>query len=238
MQTPYAQRIVVNDLRRVRPVIIIFNNRTFGLPGYDGITTMERDYNVSQYVLDHYRPLVDVQGQLLMIRDDLAATAPPLPPMGVPSSTSGLYFDMPACNWGDIPNFFDVPGTVRRGTTVSLPVSVEASKVHVNASGKVITTVVSTVSVPPGLDLASYQWVEFNPAAVPLGSESISVSDFPLVGGLHSIDFSTLARIHRNFYVQVGSCIQWHGYTARTLYMSVQGAAPVLPKTVTLVRVP
>jgi hypothetical protein len=238
VQTPYAQRIVINDLRRVRPVIIIFNNRTFGLPGYDGITTMERDYNISQYVLDHYRPLVDIQGQLLMIRDDLAATAPPLPAVDVPSSTTGLYFDMPACNWGDIPNFFDVPSALRRGTTVSLPVSAEAPKVQVNASGKMTTTEFSTISVPPGLDLASYQWVEFNPAGLPLGTESISLSDFPIHGGLHSIDFSTLAWIHRNFYVQVGSCIQWHGYTARTLYLSAVGSAPVLPKTVTLVRVP
>jgi hypothetical protein len=238
VQTPYAQRIVVNDLRRVRPAIVVFNNLVFGLANYDRITTMERDYNISQYVLDHYRPLVDVDGQLLMIRDDLAASAPPLPALDVPFTTADLYNDMPACNWGDVPNFFAVPGAVPRGTSISLPVSTEAPQVHVSASGTRTTTELSTISIPPGVDLASYQWVEFNPAGVPLGAEWLSLSDVPAVGGPHSIDFATLARIRRNFYVQAGSCIQWHGYTARTLYLSAEGKTPVLPKTVTLVRVP
>jgi hypothetical protein len=90
--------------------VVIFNDITFGLPDYDGIWSMERDFLMRQYVLDNYQPILDVQGQIIMLRDDLASAAPPPPALLVPPITTGLYFaDEPACDWGDIPDFLDPP---------------------------------------------------------------------------------------------------------------------------------
>jgi len=109
-QTGAAQREEVADLTRSRPPVVIFNDTTFGLPDYDNIWSMERNYLVSQYLLDNYQPLADVEGQLVMLRNDLAGTAPPLPALQKPPRTTGLYFaDQPACDWGDVPAFLQPP---------------------------------------------------------------------------------------------------------------------------------
>ena len=112
-QTPLAQSLLIDDLKHSRPPVVIFNNDTFGLFSYDGITSMVREYAASQYILDHYRPLLDTHGQLIFIRDDLATTAPPPPLLTQAPSTTDLYFDMPSCDWGDIPDFFAVPSAVK-----------------------------------------------------------------------------------------------------------------------------
>jgi hypothetical protein len=70
---------------------------------------MERNYLVSQYILDHYRPLLDTHGQLILLRDDLFPRAQPLPHLSAKPLTSGLYFDMPSCDWGYVPNFLVHP---------------------------------------------------------------------------------------------------------------------------------
>lgn len=114
-QTSLAQTLLINDLKKSRPPVIIFYNRTFGLFNYDGITSMVREYLAGQYILDHYSPLLDTHGQLIFLRNDLLASAPLPPHLSAPPLTTGLYFDMPSCDWGDIPNFFAVPQEVREG---------------------------------------------------------------------------------------------------------------------------
>jgi hypothetical protein len=112
-QTASAQQLEISDLERSRPRVVIFNDETFGLPDYDGIWSMERNYLVSQYILDHYRPLLDTHGQLIMLRDDLVsqAQAQPLPQLTETPVTTGLYFDMPSCDWGYVPNFLIHPAS-------------------------------------------------------------------------------------------------------------------------------
>lgn len=120
-QTVDAQQLEIAALESSRPPVVIFNNTTFGLPNYDGISSMEREFLVSQYILDNYQPILDVQGQLIMLRDDLLNTAPPPPPLKVPPITTGLYFaDVMPCAWGDIPDFFDppTPTEIRAGVPV------------------------------------------------------------------------------------------------------------------------
>jgi hypothetical protein len=109
VQTARAQRQEIADLAASRPPVVVFTNTTFGLVSYDGIPQSLRSFAVSEYLFAHYRPLLDVQGQLILLRDDLFATAPPVP-AGL--ATAGLYFDTPPCNFGDIPNFFTVPASV------------------------------------------------------------------------------------------------------------------------------
>lgn len=121
-------------MRRSRPPVVLFNNTTFGLPSYDGISSMERDFLVSQYILDNYQPILDVQGQLIMLRDDLVSTAPPPPPLAVPPITTGLYFaDVMACAWGDIPDFLDPPPPTE--VAAAQPATVTSAGQLVSAGG-------------------------------------------------------------------------------------------------------
>jgi hypothetical protein len=117
-QTAKAQNLEVGDLERSRPRVVIFNDDTYGLPDYDGIWSMERNYIVSQYLLDNYRPLLETHGQLVMLRNDLITNDQPLPQLSTAPTTSGLYFDMPSCNWGYVPNFLVHPTNPKGGLTV------------------------------------------------------------------------------------------------------------------------
>ncbi|HTZ07506.1 MAG TPA: hypothetical protein VMB72_00455 [Acidimicrobiales bacterium] len=122
----FAQEMLVSDLERQRPAVVVFNDSANGLPEWDGIWNMVRAYVVSQYLLDTYVPLVNADGTLVLLRDDLARHAPPLPALAGPSVTSGLYFDAPTCNWGDIPNFLAVPGEPGPTAGVAVPGTVES----------------------------------------------------------------------------------------------------------------
>jgi hypothetical protein len=121
-QTAKAQDLEVSDLKHSRPHVVIFNDLTYGLPNYDGIWSMERNYLVSQYILDHYRPLLDIRGQLVMLRDDLFTHAYPLPHLTAKPRTSQLYFDMPACDWGYVPNFLVRPTAEESTSSLTLHV--------------------------------------------------------------------------------------------------------------------
>lgn len=139
-QTLTAQHEVIAELKASRPPVTVFSDPTFGLPSYDGVPQAVRAYLVSQYILDHYRPIVDVDGELIYLRDNLAVgTLPPLPPG---SSTSGLYFATPTCNFGDVPNFLSTP--------VGLPARA-ATKVPVHTAGH-IGSVLAGWAVDPSTD--------------------------------------------------------------------------------------
>ena len=112
--SPYAQSLMIGDLAHSRPPLVIFTNSTFGLPYVDGfqglaISDFLHSYNVSDYLLDHYRPLVDVDGQLILIRDDLAGKAPPPPRLYTTPQTTNLYDATGQCAWGFAPNFLPSP---------------------------------------------------------------------------------------------------------------------------------
>jgi hypothetical protein len=136
-QTARAQNIEVDDLRRSRPNVVIFNDQTFGLPDYDGIWSMERNYIVSQYILDHYVPLLDTHGQLVMLRSDLMKNSRPLPRLSEPPITSDLYFApaVPMCDWGDVPNFLIHTTSEMVTGSLNLPVTAIATDHVVSVRG-------------------------------------------------------------------------------------------------------
>jgi hypothetical protein len=107
--TGFAQQQLIADLQRSRPRLVVFYGEGIGLPRWDGIEATVRHYDVSDYLLDHYVPLADVDGQLVMIRADLASSAPPLPPLQGPVSTGDFYLSNPECAWGFSPNFLVRP---------------------------------------------------------------------------------------------------------------------------------
>ena len=128
----FAQDLLISELRRSRPALVVFSDPENGLAEWDGVINMVRHYAVSQYILDHYVPLVDVDGTLIMLRSDLSSHAPPLPPVQGSDLTSDLYFDAPTCAFGDTPNFLNVPGHPIVGTAVQI-------RIHVVGHG--VTTV-------------------------------------------------------------------------------------------------
>jgi len=120
VQSELAQQQVIAQLQESRPPVVVFTDSSFGLPGYDLIPQELRSYLVSSYLYAHYQPLLSFQGQLLLIRKDLAATAPPVPPG---FNTSGLYFAGPACTFGDIPNYFPGPADSPPRPELNIPVT-------------------------------------------------------------------------------------------------------------------
>jgi hypothetical protein len=74
------------------------------------------------------------------------------------------------------------------------------------------------VELPPGARTNDFRWVEIEGAA-PFGDSAITLSDD--FGELsHAITFKTLDRAEDRYRVSVASCIQWHGYRSRTLYLT------------------
>jgi hypothetical protein len=118
--TGFAQRQLISDVTRSRPRVVVFYGQGIGLPSWDGIEATVRHYDVSDYLLDHYVPLVDVDGQFVMIRSDLAASAPPLPPLTGHASTQDFFLANPECAWGYVPDFLAHPASLRSRAAVSV----------------------------------------------------------------------------------------------------------------------
>jgi hypothetical protein len=123
-ETPLAQSQVIQELSRSRPRLVTFTDYDFGLPIVDGIVGEVRNYEVSQYLLDNYVPLADDDGQLVMIRNDLAKTAPSVSSLHLPGVVKGYrgsYFSSFSCAFGYIPNFLALPAD--SSTPVPIPLS-------------------------------------------------------------------------------------------------------------------
>jgi hypothetical protein len=347
-QTLLAQDQEIDELRQSRPPLVIFSNTTFGLLSYDGIPQSVRSFAVSQYLFANYRPLLDVRGQLILLRNDLVSTAPPVPPGLV---TTDLYFDTPACQFGDIPNFFALPAGTATAPAVHLP-AVEtstfdttvtgwavdagskkpAAEVFAVADGHLVATAVPTLtrpdvasvlhdeaaissgftmtvptsdatpiqlfaldrngmvtplnpaasvdpafvgigtsttvpgpdgrphrvlragltgsvdsatrahesvlrlSLPAGTSPSAFQWLTLR-APSTIGDSSFVLSDGPTSPYSHTVQFNTLPVAGKQVTVEVGSCLQWHGYgTGATLYLSRTASGPAPPVSVSLIK--
>ncbi len=113
-----AQRMMISQLRKSRPPLVAFSSVTIGEPTWAWeIQNEVRHFLVSQYVLDHYKPLLSSQGVLFLLRDDLVRSKPPVPKLAQPAHTTGLYASQATCNWGDSANFLASPAT---GNSVTL----------------------------------------------------------------------------------------------------------------------
>jgi len=119
-----AQKDLINQLKRDPPKLIVFNNDRLGLPVWDGIPNMVRHYDVSQYVLDNYRPLLSTHTQILYAQAsaNLSAARAVSLPLSESVLTGDLYFRVPACNWGYAPNFLSIspPAPVHSVTPTTL----------------------------------------------------------------------------------------------------------------------
>ena len=223
--TPGAQRQEIGDLRRSSPRIVIFQQRDFGLSSFDGLSGMERNYLVSEYLLDHYTPLLVVQSQLIMLRNDLIRSAPPLPKLATPVVTTNLYFRALGCNWGDVPNFFVPPPKAEISAGVTPPVAFDRIRPSPTASGTPRTVREIRIAVPPGKRWTDYRWMEFD-APTSFGTAAVTVTDVPGADTPHLMTFNILPRSGEQVFLRVASCIQWHGYPDSHISVIVSGAAP------------
>jgi hypothetical protein len=90
------------------------------------------------------------------------------------------------------------------------------------------------LSFPPGRALAAYSWIRIaSPDDLGNGTYTLSDQTSPSPG--HMVTFNTLSRAGRTVNVQVGSCLQWHGYNANTGIYVVQ-TGHEQPFSVSLVR--
>jgi hypothetical protein len=118
-----AQRDLIDELEGNRPKLIVYDSDRWGQPGWDAIPNMVRHYDVSQYILDNYRPLIRIQGQI--IYGDAKANLSPGVALGLnlsaPVETTNLQFSGQNCNWGYAPNFLStapVPSSTGRPPVV------------------------------------------------------------------------------------------------------------------------
>jgi hypothetical protein len=127
----YSQRLLIGELKATRPPVVIYDAATIGLSSWDGITDNVRHYEVSEYVLRGWTPVLRTHGVLVMARNDLVDLTPP-PALTTPPQTTDLYFRGPSCDWGATPNFMPVP--VSAGD-VTVPVLSVMPRLVVHFSG-------------------------------------------------------------------------------------------------------
>jgi hypothetical protein len=149
----------------------------------------------------------------------VAATGHPLLPLA-------LTADHVLHPIGDQPLPRGTPSSVRLpdGTTASIvaqPVSGGLDKVEREKLR------LSTVTVPDGTDLANYSLATFAAGARQnLGQGSFWIADNP-TDEIHRITANALDRAGPALSIRVGSCLQWHGFTGRTLYLQQPQGNPI-----------
>jgi hypothetical protein len=123
-QSEYAQGLLIGQLRKARPSLVVFDDLgLFGLPSWDLVRNNVRHYQVAQYLLDGWTPIVRSDSVLFMLRNDLVASmpqVPTVPSLTAPPQTTELNFAVPVCNWGYAANFVD---SLPAGPSLTLPVT-------------------------------------------------------------------------------------------------------------------
>jgi hypothetical protein len=198
-----VQQDVVARLKSSRPKLVVFTNDRYGLPSWDYIPSQVRHYEISQYLLDNYHPVLDVQSQLLLVENGANVPSPQTlnPKLTQPPAVNNLYFDAPACDWGYTPNFFSVRPTANGSrAAVSLPVPTVSTGLQP-----------LTLTLPPGSRWTDFQWMEIDTGSH-FVDDTFVLSDSPSELR-HQVTFKTLLDSPGRYLVRVGNCIQWHGYS-------------------------
>jgi hypothetical protein len=192
----YAQRELIDDLKASRPPVVIYDATSndfatpdglpldvIGYSSYDGFSSTVRNYDVSEYVLRGWAPVVRTHRVLVMARNDLAVSRP-APALTTPPQTTDLYFSGPSCRWGAAPNYLLVPDSDRATT---LPVRPATPRMGVHYSGWAVDSITnrpaSTVLIADGDRIVDTVTPSISRPDVP-SALHISVSGFQYNGFL------------------------------------------------------
>ena len=85
---------------------------------------------------------------------------------------------------------------------------------------------VGSATVPDGVTPADFDLLTFH-AAGTIGPADLTVSDTLNGGQNREIMAHALPSSAGSLPVRVGSCLQWHGYRSKTLYVLQTGGSPV-----------
>lgn len=118
----YSQGLLIDELKKSQPPLVIYDASSIGLPIWDGISNNVRHYEVSEFVLHGWTPVLRTHGVLVMARNDLASSRP-LPVIATSPRTADLYFSGPPCDWGATPNYLHIPASDRASTFQVRPVA-------------------------------------------------------------------------------------------------------------------
>jgi hypothetical protein len=203
--TERAQKDLISELKHDPPKLIVFTDETYGLLNWDGIPNMVRSYEVSQYILDNYTPLLSTHTQIIYGRtsDQLSPAAAQSLPLQQPVMTSDLAFGGFSCDWGYAPNFLFIspPAPTHQVTPVTLTTTADpnaivtfegwagdpttqatASQVVVTLGGKVVGQIapndVTAALERPGFVTSGYRLTVSVPDALlsdPNGMQSLRV---------------------------------------------------------------
>jgi hypothetical protein len=118
-----TQLDLIEELDRTRPKLVVFDSESTGLPDWDGVPNEVRHYEISRYILRHYRPLARLQGQVFYGRNDLSLESRVPRGSAEMVTASEAYSQARTCDWGYAPRFwrgegFEIGPAVERGTTI------------------------------------------------------------------------------------------------------------------------
>ena len=88
------------------------------------------------------------------------------------------------------------------------------------------TETIGVAQIPSGVIIADYDLLTLH-ASGPIGPSLVTISDAPGAAARHDIIARALRSSGAALGVRVGSCLQWHGYPAGTLYVAQTGGAPI-----------
>jgi hypothetical protein len=129
---PYAQQLLISDLQRSRPPVVIFDSTSMGMPSWDYLNNNVHHYEISQYLLDGWVPVLRTHGNLILVRRDLVVPGLPVPALATPPQTADLWFTGGACYWGYSPVFLQSAAT---GRSTRVPVTTLGERTIASLSG-------------------------------------------------------------------------------------------------------
>ncbi len=212
-----TQQDVIGQLRADQPLFVVYAQIETGLPKWGDVPNMVRHYDVSRYLLAHYRPFADVDGQTIYVND--AAHLPDPASLKLPLSLPLVMTDLPFrgydCDWGYSPNFLSVsPASVSPvppapGTAATTATITRESQVSIRL-------------IPPaGHQWSDFQWIEVD-APSSFTTSTMTLADQPnSAGERRAITFATSPSSPSVYRFPIGACSQWRGYGSAPLHLSM-----------------
>jgi len=212
---PVAQRLVISDLERERPRLVIFQGPS-DMRSWDTIPNMVRHYRLSQYLLQHYHPFARIDHTLVMMRNDDET-----PPLAGNHPGDFLRFGTEPCDWGYAPSF----QSERWGDGHATEIPHRTRKF----GEKFLTELALTVP-----DWREHRYLEINfdslkPDFFVLSDRSVA-NPLPL----YLITFFSRAEGTLAYRIPVASCMQWRGFERDILQLVHQSAQSI--RSVKLIR--